>query len=290
MAFILGGGSYKAPIRVAAPSKKSITDLYFSGMPDTTGTASTTTTGAPKVTLNPYNINTDQLVAQSLVNQQLSNQLSDQGLRDYLTQNLIRLGDPDMINKLNEKLVSEGLRTVSIDPAAAALAKKNQFSTYAQTNRQSDVANQQLANQLAAQGITQSGANLAGVGQIEYNRLQSINDAGDALLQGASSAINTAKQSRNQAEMDQFNAQNTAYQNYVNNPLNYTVSQDAASKANTAVQPDAVKNAASAASSQLKKMAASAGLGNAVPPMVMKPTTNPYNPYLGGSSRKALVG
>jgi citrate lyase gamma subunit len=290
MAFILGGGSYKAPVRVAAPSKKSLADLYFSGMPAAIGTASTTTTGAPQVTLNPYNINTVQLVAQSLVNQQLSNQLSDQVLRDYLTQNLIRLGDPNIIDSLNQKLVSEGLGTVSIDPAAAALAKANQFSTYAQTNRQSDVANQQLANQLAAQGITQSGATPAGVGQIEYGRQQSLNDALDALLQGASSAINTAKQSRNQARMDQFNAQNTAYQNYVSNPLNYTVSQGAASTANTAVQPDVVNKAASAASSALTKMAANAGLGKASPPLVMKPTTNPYNPYLGGSSRKALVG
>lgn len=296
MALILGGGtSYKPPIAVAAPSKKSLADVYFAGMPPSVGAASTTATGAPQLTLNPYDISTDPLVQQSLINQQLTNQLSDQGLRDYLTQNLIRLGDPNLISSLNQKLSSAGLGTVAIDPAAAALAQANKFSTYAQTNRQADVANQQLANQLAAQGITQSGATPAGVGQIEYGRQQSLNDALDAFNQAASGQINNALQSRRQAVMDQFNAQNTAYQNYVNNPLNYAVSQGAAATANTAVQPDVVKQAASGASSQLAKMAAGAGLNTAAPKLgvsggvvgVVKPTTNPY---LGGTSRKALVG
>src|SRR5215831_24159 len=171
--------------------------------------------GGGDQTRPPFDFSTDPGYLAALAAEQAGSAQLDASMRAAREQAVVRFGDPGLA-------AAFGIGDLS--PLTAAMAQQattSGISTLAQLNRQRDLNQQNLQNQLAAHGLIRSGDLGWRTGQNQQNYAVNLyNQQQSVLDQLASAAASTASQKQT-LHTNVVNALTKAYQTYVGNPDYY---------------------------------------------------------------------
>lgn len=224
---------------------------------------------------NPFQTDPGYLAA--LAAEQAGSQQLDAALKAAREQAIVQFGDPSLAQ-------AGGF---DLDPLTAAAAQQNTQagnSTLAQLQRQRDLNQQTIQNQLAAHGIIRSGDLGYKTGQNQQNYGTELYNAQQGVLSGlAGQAQNTLAQKQG-LRGSTTQALTSAYNTYVQNPQFWGAAGDQAAQT-AAANANAVEPVTAALSPNNR--AGPLGAGPVVSRLAAKPMVNAYG---AGTARGARPG
>src|SRR5215831_19487190 len=171
--------------------------------------------GGGDQTRPPFDFSTDPGYLAALAAEQAGSAQLDASMRAAREQAVVRFGDPGLA-------AAFGIGDLS--PLTAAMAQQattSGISTLGQLNRQRDLNQQTLQNQLAAHGIIRSGDLGWRTGQNQQNYAVDLYNAQQDVLDTLASAAASNVSGKQTLHTNTVNALTKAYETYINDPKYY---------------------------------------------------------------------